>query len=91
MGYSADAMPFIGNVPGRTNQFILAGFNGHGMPQVFLSAKGIAAMVLDGEDFSNTGIPRIYEATQARLDNPRNTILEGWRRAQTRTPVETRL
>ncbi|KAH8660303.1 FAD dependent oxidoreductase [Xylariales sp. PMI_506] len=82
MGYSTDGMPFIGHVPGRKNQFMLAGFTGHGMPQVFLSAKGIAAMLLDGAGFRDTGVPRIYEVTQARLDNPRNSVLEDWKKAQ---------
>lgn len=79
MGYSSDSMPHIGVVPGRKNQFMLAGFTGHGMPQIFLSAKGIASMVIDKVDFPSTGIPRIYMATQTRLDNPKNSILDGWR------------
>ncbi|KAH7139593.1 FAD dependent oxidoreductase [Dactylonectria estremocensis] len=82
LGYSSDAMPHIGVVPGRKNQFILAGFTGHGMPQIFLSARGIASMIIDDVDFQSTGIPRVYMASQARLDSPKNSILESWREAQ---------
>ncbi len=78
MGYSADGIPYVGAVPGRPNQFIIAGFTGHGMPQVFLSAKGLVSMVLQGGSFEDTGIPKIFETTQKRLNNPRNIVLEAW-------------
>lgn len=78
MGYSSDGLPHIGAVPGRKNQFMLAGFNGHGMPQVFLSAKGVAAMVMNGADFESTGVPRVFKASQARLDNTKNVVLDTW-------------
>ncbi|OHW89908.1 FAD dependent oxidoreductase [Colletotrichum incanum] len=82
MGYSSDGLPHIGVVPGRQNQFIIAGFNGHGMPQIFLSAKGVASMMMEQLSYKNTGIPRIYEATQERLDSSKNTILENWKKVQ---------
>lgn len=78
MGYSADSCPFIGAVPGRSNQFILAGFTGHGMPQIFLSAKAIAQMAVDGVEFSSTGVPRIYQVTEARLKSDKNGVLDTW-------------
>ncbi|TDZ34528.1 putative oxidoreductase OrdL [Colletotrichum spinosum] len=84
MGYSADSLPHVGAVPGKEQQFIIAGFTGHGMPQVFLSAKGVASMVMEDVDFSETGVPRIYKATRERLDDPRNPILEGWKDTQRR-------
>ncbi|OAA57389.1 FAD dependent oxidoreductase [Niveomyces insectorum RCEF 264] len=79
MGYASDNLPHIGAVPGRSNQFILAGFSGHGMPQVFLSAKGVAAMVMGGVSFAESGVPRLYETTQTRLDSTINVPLEMWR------------
>ncbi|KAH9213629.1 FAD dependent oxidoreductase [Leptodontidium sp. 2 PMI_412] len=82
MGYSTDSLPHIGDVPGKPNQFILAGFTGHGMPQIFLSARGIASMVVEEKKFEETGVPRIYKTTQARLDSKRNKILETWRQSQ---------
>lgn len=78
MGYSSDGCPFIGAVPGRQNQFIAAGFTGHGMPQIFLATKGLAAMALDDVDFKSTGIPSIYKVTKQRLESKQNTILESW-------------
>lgn len=78
MGYSSDGWPFIGPLPNRPNQFVIAGFTGHGMPQIFLSAKGIAEMTLEGVDFKSTGVPRVYELTQERLDSKQNVVLESW-------------
>ena len=34
MGYSSDGLPHVGQIPGRQNQFVIAGFSGHGMPQI---------------------------------------------------------
>jgi hypothetical protein len=84
MGYSSDGLPHVGVVPGRRNQFIIAGFSGHGMPSIFLSAKGVASMVMEGLSYQSTGIPKIYEATQERLDSSRNTILDSWKTVQRR-------
>lgn len=78
MGYSSDSCPFVGAIPGRSNQFIVAGFTGHGMPQVFLSAKSVAAMVFEGVPFSSTGVPRIYEVTEERLKSDKNVVLDSW-------------
>ncbi|CAN8104667.1 unnamed protein product [Discula destructiva] len=78
MGYSSDSWPFVGAVPARSDQFILAGFTGHGMPQIFLSAKSIAEMVIDGVDLKSTGVPSVYEVTEERMKSDKNTILESW-------------
>jgi len=73
MGYSFDSNPHIGAVPSKPGQFIVAGFNGHGMPVIWLGAKGLAKMILAdrvGEKlpFSATGIPRLFQTSQFRLD-----------------------
>ncbi|KAJ4388207.1 hypothetical protein N0V93_008814 [Gnomoniopsis smithogilvyi] len=78
MGYSSDSCPFVGALPERPNQFVVAGFTGHGMPQVFLSAKSVAAMALEGVAFSSTGVPRIYEVTKDRLKSDKNVVLDSW-------------
>ncbi|KAL2784722.1 hypothetical protein BJX66DRAFT_343758 [Aspergillus keveii] len=75
MGYTSDDLPHVGKVPGKPGQFVITGFNGHGMPQIFLSAKGVAQMIVKDTEFEETGIPRIFKATQARLDDKGNTIL----------------
>ncbi|KAI1801638.1 FAD dependent oxidoreductase [Daldinia bambusicola] len=67
MGYSADDAPHVGHVPSKPGQYICAGFNGHGMPNVLLSAEGVAEMIKDGRPFSETGVPAIYETSAARL------------------------
>jgi hypothetical protein len=85
MGYSSDGCPHVGAVPGRQNQYLLAGFTGHGMPQIYLSAKGVASMLIDKESFQNTGIPKTFETSQERLDSRRNVILENWEAAQQET------
>ncbi|KAM0542732.1 hypothetical protein ACHAPJ_012665 [Fusarium lateritium] len=84
MGYSSDGLPHVGVVPGRRNQFMIAGFSGHGMPQIFLSAKGVASMVLGELDYQRSGIPKIYQATQERLESPKNTVLDSWKLVQRR-------
>ncbi|KAF5671680.1 oxidoreductase [Fusarium heterosporum] len=74
MGYSSDSLPHIGCVPGRENMFIMGGFTGHGMPQIFLSAKGISRMVLEGLTYSETGLPKLFEETEGRLKSEENFL-----------------
>lgn len=68
-------MPHIGEVPSKPGQFIIGGFNGHGMPLIFLSSKGLAKMILDGAPFEETGIPRLFKTTAERLASDENLIL----------------
>jgi hypothetical protein len=75
MGYTSDLMPHVGAVPEKPGQFIMAGFNGHGMPLIFLTAKGIARMVSQDCKFEETGIPRIFKTTKERLDSTENALL----------------
>ncbi|KAL6237501.1 hypothetical protein BDW75DRAFT_248981 [Aspergillus navahoensis] len=88
MGYTTDSLPHVGQVPGKEGQFVIAGFNGHGMPQIFLSAKGIAQMILRQVEFEETGIPSIFKTTQARLDSAQNTILSASHLNQTETDAQ---
>ena len=67
MGYTKDLLPHIGAVPGRNNQFIMAGYNGGGMLHIFLAGKTMAKMI--GEDAEYAGIPQIFRTTQERLDS----------------------
>ena len=79
MGYSSDFMPHIGEVPDKPGQFILAGFNGHGMPQILLSAKGVAEMVRDGNSFEQTGLPRVFKTTRERINRKDSPLEDGLR------------
>lgn len=72
MGYSADTLPHIGAVPSKQDQYIVAGFNGHGMPVIYLSAYSIAQMIIEDKPFEQTGVPRLFKTTQERLEKNRN-------------------
>jgi len=67
MGYSYDSNAHIGAIPGKAGQYIIAGFNGHGMPVVWLGAKGLAKMVATGVPFEEAGIPSLLKTTPERL------------------------
>lgn len=68
-------MPHVGHVPGKPGQIILAGFSGHGMPLILLSAKGVVQMLRHGKSFEETGIPSLFKATEERLASTKNEIL----------------
>ncbi|KAF7593800.1 hypothetical protein BBP40_010856 [Aspergillus hancockii] len=72
MGYSYDTSPHVGEVPGKLGQYICAGIDGHGMPVVFLAAKGLAGMVYNGELFEDVNLPRLYKSTAERITRPQN-------------------
>ncbi|KAB2575396.1 hypothetical protein DBV05_g5949 [Lasiodiplodia theobromae] len=69
MGVTPDGFPHVGKVPGKQNQWILAGFNGGGNALVYLCAKGVAKMVLEDVPFeeAGAGIPEIFKTTEERL------------------------
>ncbi|KAH9904935.1 FAD dependent oxidoreductase [Xylariomycetidae sp. FL2044] len=75
MGYSADSLPHIGQVPGAEGSYILAGFHGHGMPIIFSAARGLADMVVKGVEYEQAGIPVLYKTTAERLESQENSIL----------------
>jgi len=68
MGYSFDSLPHVGKIPDRPGQFILGGFNGHGMPIIWLAAKGLADMIHTGKSFEEVRLPGLYKTTQERID-----------------------
>jgi glycine/D-amino acid oxidase-like deaminating enzyme len=78
MGYSSDRLPRVGAIPDRPGVFIMAGFTGHGMPQIFLTAKGLAEIVQQGVTFDRSGIPRLFKETKERLDSKKNAVLDLW-------------
>lgn len=73
--YTHDLLPHVGAVPSKDGQFICAGFNGHGMAFIFLSAKGLSKMLKDGTAYEDTGVPLAFKTTEARLNNPVNKVL----------------
>ncbi|KAF2763665.1 FAD dependent oxidoreductase [Teratosphaeria nubilosa] len=79
MGYSDDGFPFVGSVPEKAGQFICAGFSGHGMPQVFLSAKAVATMITQEREADEVDLPRLYRCSRARLESrERHVALAAW-------------
>lgn len=69
MGYSYDTSPHVGEVPDKPGQYICAGFDGHGMPVIFLAAKGLADMIHHGKSFEDVHLPRLYKSTAVRITN----------------------
>ncbi|KAH6663952.1 FAD dependent oxidoreductase-domain-containing protein [Plectosphaerella plurivora] len=67
MGYSSDFMPHLGNVPGKPGQYIIAGFTGHGMPEILLSSKAVAELIRDGTPIAQSGVPEMFETSEARI------------------------
>ncbi|TGO11851.1 hypothetical protein BTUL_0100g00290 [Botrytis tulipae] len=76
IGYSFDSNPHIGLVPQKSDQFIIAGFNGHGMPVIWLAAKGLAEMLRTGKSFEEVrvpmSLPRLFKTTKDRIDRAKN-------------------
>ncbi|KZM21387.1 uncharacterized protein EKO05_0006148 [Ascochyta rabiei] len=90
---SADAFPFVGPVPNRDGHYIAAGFAGHGMPRILLSAAHITPVVLDslGVEYSQPllataypPLPQPFHTTLERIERLQNTdpaaIIEEYRR-----------
>ncbi|KAI1424965.1 FAD dependent oxidoreductase [Xylaria sp. FL1777] len=69
MASTPDTLPHGGEVPGRRNQWVIAGFNGAGMTMSFLLGKGVAQMVRYNLTFEEIDhiIPRYFKTTEARL------------------------
>jgi len=73
MGYNADGLPSVGEVPGREGCFVAAGFEGHGMPVIWLTMKGVVGM-LGGEAFEETDVPGMFKTTRERLESERDDL-----------------
>lgn len=48
-GWTADFLPLVGPLPGRTGELVISGFSGGGLPFAFESGRVIAAIVSGGE------------------------------------------
>jgi hypothetical protein len=76
MGFTSDFMPYVGEVPYKLGQLILAGFSGHEMPLICLASKGIAATLRSEKAFGQTGVPKLFKPTVNRLESTKNDILD---------------
>lgn len=70
MGYSSDALPLIGEVPGEKDLWVAASFQGHGMVLCWLCAKALAAMVTGEVEGLGEWFPEAFKVTQERMDLP---------------------
>ncbi|KAI0999429.1 hypothetical protein K3495_g8767 [Podosphaera aphanis] len=69
MGYNSDSLPHVGAVPDRKGCFIEAGFEGHGMPVIWLVARGLAEMIVKNKQYEDLHLPRMYRTSKRRLDS----------------------
>lgn len=84
MVYSADGLPHVRQVPGQDGQYILVGFTEHGMPQIVLTAEGIAKMIVGTVEFEETGLPRVFKTTASRVACRRENIPKNTPQARSR-------
>lgn len=75
-GYTADGLPYTGEIPGEPNKYVTAGFNGHGMPRIMLCSKAISECLLEGKTIQETAIPKTFMLTPERLAIKENGVLE---------------
>ncbi len=95
MGYSADACPFVGSVPDTGKGiWVMAGFTGHGMPQILGCAKALVDEVvmdmkpgswrdkMQMEDWWKglKTLPPPFQITGMRMQSKTNLILDDWGR-----------
>ena len=78
MGFTADMMPLVGHIPseytgrpGSNDEYIAAGFNGHGMPVCWQCGTAVAKMMA-GEDVS-AWFPELFLITPERLEERMST------------------
>jgi len=92
MGYSDDGFPYVGAVPDKPGQYICAGFNGHGMPQIFLSTKAIVEMVLLGATAEDVDLPLPYRTTYERwIQREEHISTQAWRAVLGRETANAKL
>ncbi|KAL1701979.1 FAD dependent oxidoreductase [Schizophyllum commune] len=66
LGMTPDSVPFVGAVPGLPGQYVIAGFNGHGMARIFGCAPGLAKLALGGA-WEDTRMPEVFQISEERL------------------------
>jgi hypothetical protein len=67
---------YVGEVPSKPGQLILAGFSGHGIPLICLASKGIAAMLRREKTFGQTVVLKLFKPTVTRLESTKIDILD---------------
>ncbi|KAF1938598.1 FAD dependent oxidoreductase [Clathrospora elynae] len=91
MGYSDDGFPYVGPACGNPGQYICAGFSGHGMPQIFFSAKAVASMIITGGT-EEVDLPVPYRITPSRWYQQKEHVsLKMWQQVSESQPARARL
>ena len=67
MGYSSDAFPLVGELPGEQGFYIAASFQGLGMVLSFLTAKALVSMINQSDDDNLRSFPTTFRITKERL------------------------
>ena len=67
MGFSPDSFPLVGKIPGKINEWISAGYGGHGMPRTFLCGKALAEMVAQKAAKDKVKLPMVYLLRRERI------------------------
>lgn len=91
MGYSADAVPFVGDLPGtNAGVYVSAGFTGHGMPAILGCARAIAEEIqMESKELKDRDgcrvkglktLPAPFHITGERMQSKKNVVLDEWRR-----------
>ncbi|KAK7923795.1 FAD dependent oxidoreductase, partial [Apiospora marii] len=92
MGYSWDGFPYVGEVPERPGSYICAGFTGHGMPQIFHSAKHMALQLLNGKVEKEHAVPIPYQTDAARWNSTQeHSSLTLWKSVTKDSQLRSRL
>ncbi|ORY27107.1 FAD dependent oxidoreductase [Naematelia encephala] len=76
IGFTPDAVPFIGPIPEKEGQYMIAGFNGHGMARIFHCAPCLADVVLGGMELWDETVPRAFVVTKERVEKLRQGVEE---------------
>ncbi|WWD19838.1 hypothetical protein CI109_104305 [Kwoniella shandongensis] len=72
LGLTPDSVPFVGPVPEKEGQYIIAGFNGHGMARIFHCAPTLAAIMTGGE--WDPTLPLAFKSSPERFASLREKI-----------------
>lgn len=67
ISFTPDKVPYVGEIDELPGQYVCAGFNGHGMANIFTCARGIVGLSL-GRPWESTQLPECYRYSQARLN-----------------------
>lgn len=65
IGFTPDMVPLVGDVPGKQGQFVAAGYCGHGMARIFLTAPTLAKYITTGE--WDEAMPSCFRVTPERV------------------------